>query len=233
MIRLITFDLDNTLWDVETVIVRAEEKMQNWIKTHVPTYKLVSQNKTLSEKLRKKISKEQPAIRHDVSSLRLAYLTEMFLHCQINPREATQLAKDAFSVFMQWRNKVVFFDGALDTLKLLASDYELAALTNGNADITRVGLDKYLSFAINAADVGASKPAPDMFIAALKKSGARPTESIHIGDNPIDDIEGANSAGLFTIWVNLNSTEKNSIATSTVHDLRSIEAAVTNIDTQS
>lgn len=233
MIRLITFDLDNTLWDVGSVIVRAEREMQNWIKTQVPAYVQVANDKSLSHNLREKILKENSATRHDVSLFRLLYLTEIFLECDIKSSEAKQLAEEAFSVFIKWRNKVNFFDGALDTLKHLASRYELAALTNGNADISRMGLDTYFSFAINAADVGASKPAPDMFMAALAKSGASANQTIHVGDNRIDDIEGANKAGFYTIWVNLENREKDSVATSTVYDLYSIKSAVIEINDQS
>ena len=35
-IRLVTFDLDNTLWDVDTVIHRAEKETRNWIQPRVP-----------------------------------------------------------------------------------------------------------------------------------------------------------------------------------------------------
>ena len=35
-IKLVTFDLDNTLWNVDKVIVRAETKMRNWMKEYAP-----------------------------------------------------------------------------------------------------------------------------------------------------------------------------------------------------
>ena len=49
----------------------------------------------------------------------------------------------------------------------LARRHRLGALTNGNADIARLGLDRFFRFAFSAADVGAAKPAPEMFRAAL------------------------------------------------------------------
>ena len=215
------------------MIVRAEREMQDWIKIQVPQYTQVASNKLISKKIREKISKENAATQHDISLFRISYLTEMFLECGIKSSETTRLAENAFEVFMKWRNKVHFFEGALDTLKTLSANYELAALTNGNADISRMGLDTYFSFSINAADVGASKPAPDMFMQALALSGASTNQAIHIGDNRIDDIEGANKVGFYTIWVNLKNSEKDSVATSTVHDLYSIESAVIEINNQS
>ena len=35
-IRVITFDLDNTLWDVEPALIRAEEAQQSWLLEHRP-----------------------------------------------------------------------------------------------------------------------------------------------------------------------------------------------------
>ncbi len=37
-VKMITFDLDNTLWDVQQVIVKAEAKMRGWLDVHVPEY---------------------------------------------------------------------------------------------------------------------------------------------------------------------------------------------------
>ena len=54
-------------------------------------------------------------------------------------------------------------------LELLAQRYTLGALTNGNADIYKTDAAQYFDFAFSAEDMGASKPHPAMFQAALKK----------------------------------------------------------------
>ena len=35
-IAVITFDLDNTLWDVEPALIRAEQAQQDWLLRHRP-----------------------------------------------------------------------------------------------------------------------------------------------------------------------------------------------------
>ena len=37
-IRLITFDLDNTLWDIEPIVARAEKSMRDWIRQQHPDF---------------------------------------------------------------------------------------------------------------------------------------------------------------------------------------------------
>ena len=50
--------------------------------------------------------------------------------------------------------------------------------------------------------MGASKPAPDMFHAALALTGAKPEEVVHVGDNPEHDVLGALEVGMHAIWIN-------------------------------
>ena len=62
-------------------------------------------------------------------------------------------------------------------------------------------------FAFLAEEIGASKPEPDMFHAALEHTGASAAEIIHVGDDPVHDIQGAQQVGMRTIWVNLRNKD--------------------------
>jgi putative hydrolase of the HAD superfamily len=200
-IQVITFDLDNTLWDTNTVIRHADTQMRTWLNQHVPEY-AQQLNPEHMKQLRAAILAETPAIAHDVSAMRKAFLERAIISCGYPPAEARALALQAFDVFYEARQQVVFFNGALETLAALAAEYRLGALTNGNANIRKIGLDQYFSFAFSSADVGVSKPAPDIFHAALRHCRIDAHEAIHVGDNLIDDIQGAASIGIHTIWTN-------------------------------
>ena len=63
----------------------------------------------------------------------------------------------------------------------------------------RLGLTPYLDFVLTAAEVGAEKPAPEMFAAALQRAAARPGEAVHVGDQPRSDVLGARAAGIYPI----------------------------------
>ena len=224
-IRLVTFDLDNTLWHVDTVIRRAEKETRKWIQPRVPEYASYMTTENVVS-LRARVMEEDPDIRHDVSALRIQMMRRAFEQCGLRRTEADTKAHEAFAVFIRWRNTITFYDGAQDTLNTLSHRYQLAALTNGNADVQKIGLDSYFSFAISAADVGASKPSPEMFLEAMRRAEVSPAHAVHIGDHPIDDIEGANRVGMHSIWVNFDGKTDQVPAHATVTDLPSLVGAI-------
>ena len=153
--------------------------------------------------IRQRIIVERPELSHDLSRLRQEVFARAIIAVGRAETEAHQLAAPAFRLFLAERHKMHFFEDALDVLEQLASHHHLGALTNGNADIARLGLDRYFRFAFSTADVGAVKPAPQMFLAALAHADVGANQMIHIGDHPVGDIQGAGDLGIATIWVNL------------------------------
>jgi putative hydrolase of the HAD superfamily len=229
-IKLVTFDLDNTLWDVDSVVRRAEQLMRGWISERIPDFTERFPPESMAE-LRGRVLAAAPALRHDLSKLREAVLFEALRQCGPDDREARTLAAGAFAVFYEARHDVVYFPGALETLERLAGRYRLAALTNGNANVGRLALDRFFAFGLCAADVGIGKPAPDMFRAALSKTGARPEESIHVGDHLVDDVRGASDVGMHTIWVNLRAHDLPDDATAPTHTVRTLSEIPAGVET--
>lgn len=229
-IKLITFDLDNTLWNVETVIGNAEREMRAWLSGRVPDFEPNFPLERMME-LRAGIVEEMPALRHDLSRLREEVLYRAIRQCSFADRQARQLARDAFDVFLDARHEVEFFEGALETLEALSRHYVLGALTNGNADIGRLKLDRFFRFGYSSASVGASKPAPQIFHAALRYAGAEPAQAVHVGDHLLDDIEGAHGVGMHTIWVNLARAEPPADGPQPSHVVHHMEAVPDGIQT--
>ena len=153
---------------------------------------------------------------------------EIFFLAGNSIQDSKILANSAFDTFFEFRNKVVFFEGAIDVLKALSEKYKVYALTNGNADVKMIGIDKYLSGAVSSAEVGVSKPNPKIFEAALNKAGVEAKSCIHVGDDYEDDIVGANNAGIASIWLN-HQHQKGSamnLATKVVTKVKEIPHAV-------
>jgi putative hydrolase of the HAD superfamily len=62
--------------------------------------------------------------------------------------------------------------------------------------LQRVGLASWLHGVLSSAQVGAAKPSPVIFEAALALAGCRADEALHIGDSPAEDVAGARAAGV-------------------------------------
>ena len=150
---------------------------------------------------REQVLAADPGVSHQLTELRRRVIETALRSSGLNTNTARETAGNAMDVFLTARNEVEFFDGALDAIREVAALYQLGALTNGNADITRLGLSEHFSFAFSAEEVGAPKPAPDLFHRALAHTGVQPEEMVYVGDDPIKDVDTANRVGLHTIWV--------------------------------
>jgi putative hydrolase of the HAD superfamily len=205
-IRVITFDLDNTLWDVEPALLRAEEAQRQWLLEHRPGAVDDVDHDGLWE-LKKRLWRAHPELAHNVSAMRKLLLRNLQLAAGYGDDEAAAGAEEAFGAFLLERQRVELYSDALEVLQSLAGRYRLGALTNGNADVYKTDAGEYFDFAFLAEEVGASKPAPDMFHAALAKTGVRPEEVLHVGDNPEHDVRGALAVGMRTAWINAGNAD--------------------------
>lgn len=196
-IRAITFDLDDTLWDIWPIIDRAEQRLHDWLTEHHPQIPAMFTALEL-RRLGGDIAREQPQFAHDRTFLR-----KQALNLAAEQAGCGEFCvESAFAIFFAARNEVVFFKEVLAVLQRLARRYTLGALSNGNADIRLVGLGELFDFSISAVDAGAAKPEPAMFEAACRYLEVLPGQIVHVGDDPEHDVLGAAQAGLRTVWVN-------------------------------
>tara|TARA_R110002110_G_C13470513_1_gene720856 strand:+ start:97770 stop:98486 length:717 start_codon:yes stop_codon:yes gene_type:complete len=200
-IDVITFDLDNTLWDVEPTLIKAEQVQRDWLLQYRAGTIEHYDHDQLWE-FKKGVWKRNPQLAHHVSQMRIQMLYELQIAAGYGDAEARTGAEQAFAVFLAERHKVVLYEEALEVLELLAREYRLGALTNGNADVYKTDAGEYFDFAFLAEDIGRSKPHPDMFHAAIAKAGVLAENIVHVGDNPEHDILGARSVGMHTVWMN-------------------------------
>jgi putative hydrolase of the HAD superfamily len=196
-IRAITIDLDDTLWEIHPVIHRAERRLYEWLGEHYPRITaMYSRDAILQQRLA--VATEFPEQNHDYTFMRRTVLGR--LGHAANYGDA--LVDDAMAVFDAMRNDVAVFPEVRPALMALRENYVLVAVTNGNADLKRIGIDDLFHEIVSARTAGAAKPARRIFDAAVQAGGADIQQTVHVGDHPEIDVQGALSAGLHAIWVN-------------------------------
>jgi FMN hydrolase / 5-amino-6-(5-phospho-D-ribitylamino)uracil phosphatase len=196
-IAAITLDLDDTLWPIEPVMRHAERRLHDWLQMHCPRAAAAYPIEGMRA-LRDRITQENPHLAHDFSAQR-----RLSLHTALREHGyGDDHVESAYAEFYAARNEVECYADALPALARLAARFPLVSLTNGNADIERIGLAHLFRFSLSSRDCGVAKPAPEIFHAACARLGLPPHAVLHVGDDPELDVAGARAAGLRTAWIN-------------------------------
>lgn len=202
-IRAIGLDLDDTLWPVGPVIEGAERAMQDWLRPRAPQTAATFADVAARLALRESVLRAQPQLGHDLSALRQATLHAALLRVG----EDTALAEPAFAVFFEHRMRVTLFEDVLPALALLSQRFPIIAISNGNADVQRVGLADYFHDSMSAQRAGFAKPDVRIFRSAAALLDLPPGAVLHVGDDPTLDVLGGLEAGVQTVWVNREHQE--------------------------
>ena len=197
-IRAITIDLDDTLWPIWPTISRAEAVLLDWLTHHAPaTADLYSSPEALRG-IRLQMVTLRPDLKDDLSALR----RESIRLALTQAGDAPALAESAFEVFFAERQRVELFDDAHDTLAFLSARYPVVAVSNGNADVHRIGIGHYFQASISASGLGVAKPDVRIFHAGALAAQVQPHEVLHVGDDATLDAQGAMDAGMQAVWLN-------------------------------
>ncbi len=196
-IKAISLDLDDTLWPIWPTIARAEAALLAWLQANAPATAAQFASPAALRALRVHMEQARPDLQSDMSALR----RESIRLALTRSGEPAALAEPAFEVFFAARQAVQFYPDALPALQWLASRYPLVAVSNGNADVQRVGLGAYFQAALSAHGFGVAKPDVRIFHAAAAAVQVQPHEVLHVGDDAVLDVQGALDAGMQTVWV--------------------------------
>jgi putative hydrolase of the HAD superfamily len=107
-------------------------------------------------------------------------------------------------------DEVLFGEGSLvfqlyaDTLpcleRLRVAGYRMAVLSNWDNSLHRTlrthGLTGFFEHVVASLEEGVEKPDPRIFQILLERAGVEPEEALHVGDNTLDDWQGARSVGM-------------------------------------
>jgi putative hydrolase of the HAD superfamily len=115
-----------------------------------------------------------------------------------------ELDRDAFfeAVYGHFAEPGVWdlYSEVTDVFEKLEGRFQLAVISNFDGRLRMIfehlGVSKSFAHVFLSSELGADKPDPEIYRRALRLSGARPNETLHVGDDPDRDWEGATAAGL-------------------------------------
>lgn len=202
--KAIGFDLDDTLYDNRPVLMAAEAKLHKFLVANHP--KTAALNIEDWTQIRLQLAKKQPHLKQDVTLARNIALIQGFIACGYPQQQAEIAANQAMEVFLTARNDITISESVVSTIKALKQHFRLFVISNGNADITKMGISELFEFALhpsqNATPAIAMKPAADMFVEAENRLGLGGKDILYIGDHPVSDIVGSNNANWQSGWLN-------------------------------
>jgi putative hydrolase of the HAD superfamily len=158
----------------------------------------LSADLALKQSIRAEVNARHADRAHDLSFLRLQSIRALLQQAG----DPVHLAEAAFEVFFAERQRVDLFEDALPALAFWSAKYPIVALSNGNADVHRVGIGQHFHASVSAQSLGVAKPDLRIFVAGAAAAGVQLHEVLHIGDDAHADCVGALAAGMQVAWLN-------------------------------
>lgn len=198
MIKLVCFDIDDTLMDFhkgeeiaffETMkhvnVECSEQDYLDYKRINAGLWKALERNEITKDKLKvHRFELFKLENNKDFDSLSVSKLYENLL------------GKQCF-----------LFENAIDVVEACYKLCDLAVTTNGISHIQRSrlklsGLEKYFKYLFISEELNSSKPHLAYYEAIMKQSGCTPEEILIIGDSLSADILGAQNSGCKSVWFN-------------------------------
>lgn len=209
-VRVVAFDLDDTLWSCADVLDRARDALFAFLGDAFPRIPERCSPSAFNERLLA-LQVRRPDRAFDYTWLRGELLGALALEAGYDPEPVRQ---GATAVFLRARNDVRFFPGAIDALRALKGrGFVLGSITNGNANPAAMPeLGDLLAFSVAATDAGCAKPDARYFALVLRRAqeacsarglpACAAGEVLVVGDSLECDVRGGRAAGMPCVWIN-------------------------------
>lgn len=126
------------------------------------------------------------------------------------------------------------FDEVPEVLRSLrARRYRLAVISNWQCGLghfcAELGIADAFEHVLASAEVGAAKPDPRIFLEACRRLDLPPERVLHVGDDFIEDVEGARSAGLRVAWLRRDDAPTAETESPVIADLSALPALLPDV----
>ena len=138
---------------------------------------------------------------------------------------APEVVQQAEEVLFGKGSKVfqVYEDVVPALARLKGSGYVLAVVSNWDNSLHRTlgafGLAPFFNHVVASLEEGVEKPDPRIFQIALKSAGVAPHDALHVGDNPVDDWQGAREAGMKALVLDRDAESQSDVRITSLDQL--------------
>jgi HAD superfamily hydrolase (TIGR01549 family) len=194
-------DLDNTLYDAKFCYSYALAELdKEWNKRH-------QLGNFLALYSRARNSTKKTLKGHTSNRLRIIYFKKMYeeLSSELQPKEIILFQELYYKYFLEAMGMYIKkyakeYKELFKLLKIISEKSKIYILTNETLLTQLYKLQKLLPADLNlklicSEEVGKEKPSKEFFNYAFKSSESKKANSLMIGDNKIDDIQGALNYG--------------------------------------
>ncbi|MCW8875602.1 MAG: HAD-IA family hydrolase [Kangiellaceae bacterium] len=189
--KILSFDLDNALYDNHPVIVHAEKQSEDYLREQ---FKL--QGKAFDYSSFMQIRREL-LLSGDIEFENMSYFRHVALARFCEPLEnSRQIVEQAFERFIQARSLIKVEPRIQELLKELSERYQLVSVTNGNCDINQTPLGQFFISNYSATEGYRAKPHAQMLRQLMQDFSVGGDAILHLGDSLNKDGGAAKNAGV-------------------------------------
>lgn len=193
---LISFDADQTLFDLEKVVAQALDGVTDFLQPHLSSGITAAHLRQVRDDI---------AARYENQKIdMLALRAHSFRAVLADHGARDELVDQAMAIFTEIRfGTVYFYDGVEAGLAELAKITKLGLITNGNSDPEKAGIAHYFDHIVLGEKYPFKKPDHRLFEVLLHSAGISQTDRLmHVGDSLEHDVQGANGIGAISVWFN-------------------------------
>ena len=197
MIEAVVFDIDQTLWDFHSLRRAGLAACLSLLRERYPDttpseWTIDDLQKRFDELEATSTGKRLASIRHQSLA---AAAAEVARYDEKLPRELSEI------YFKHRHGPSAPFPDAIPALdKLKQNGYRLAAMSNGNSRLDQIGLAGWWDRVLLGPEHGLAKPDPAIYSRLSTQLGCEPHQIVSVGDDPVNDVAGAQAAGWRGVW---------------------------------
>lgn len=192
VISAIFFDIDDTLWDRTAVLDASLDAARS------------------ASRLSKQVSADE--FRRRYEALAATYIPRRQIFDEIARRYGLTADSGVHmdEAYTQYQAGHMWpYAHAADVVARAARRLTTGIITNGPSESQRekiaiLGLSRFIQHVVISSEVGVAKPNRRVFEHACAIAGAAPDQTAYVGNDVRLDIDGANEAGLVTVWANMH-----------------------------